>query len=356
MKKNHLEKLYTLLSPNMDAVLLTGEANRRYVTGAAIDEGICLVSAFGCRYFTDGRYLETARQQLPDLEVLEIDRDHSYYDRIREAIADWGLHALGIEEEKLTCGAAQRLREKTGLSLLPCQSALDGLRAVKEPWEQELMRRAQQITDSVFTDILDVIHPGMSEKELEAELIYRLYRAGAEGLSFPPIVVSGPNTSMPHGVAGQRKLQNGDFITMDFGIRLEGYCSDMTRTVALGSVSPQMREVYQTVLRAQMAGIAAVRAGRSGREIDAFARNVISDAGWGQYFSHSFGHSLGLEIHETPNFSPTCTDPIPAGATVSAEPGIYFPGEFGVRIEDVVIVGDLACENITVSTKELIIL
>lgn len=353
---NNLQKLQSLLCDAMPALLLTGDANRRYASGAAIDEGMCLVTDAGLWYFTDSRYIETARRQLPDARVLEIDRAHPYSARIREVLDAGGIRTLGIEEENLTHGAFLRLQQKLPAELAPCQQAVDGLRASKEPWELELMKSAQIIADEVFASLLGVIRPGMTEKALEAELIYRLYRAGAEGLSFPPIVVSGPNTSMPHGVAGERALRDGDFITMDFGVRLGGYCSDMTRTVALGHATKQMREVYATVLEAQLAGIAATRAGVTGAEIDGAARNVIAAAGYGACFGHSYGHSLGLEIHEAPNCSPSNGRPIPAGAVISAEPGIYLPGSFGVRIEDVVIVTDDGCENITGSTKELIIL
>jgi Xaa-Pro aminopeptidase len=161
---------------------------------------------------------------------------------------------------------------------------------------------------------------------------------------------------MPHGVAGQRVLREGDFVTMDFGVIYRGYCSDMTRTVALGRVNEKMREVYGIVARAQEAGIAATRAGKTGREIDAAARDVITQAGYGEYFGHGYGHSLGIEIHEAPNCSPGCETPMPAGAVCSAEPGIYLPGEFGVRIEDVVIITPEGAENITHSPKELLIL
>ena len=218
------------------------------------------------------------------------------------------------------------------------------------------MRQAQTLADGVFLEMLSVICEGMTEKELEAELIYRLYRAGAEGLSFPPIVVSGSNGSLPHGKAGSRKLRSGDFITMDYGIIKNGYCSDMTRTVALGHATQKMREVYDTVLQAQLAGIAATKAGVSGAQVDAAARQVIAAAGYGAFFCHSYGHSLGLEIHESPNCSPSNHLPLPVGAVISAEPGIYIPGELGVRIEDVVIVTETACENITTSPKELMVL
>lgn len=354
---NQLTKVRALLSQTLPAILLTGAPNRQYATDARIDEGMCLVLPDECIYLTDSRYTEAAERAMAGTGRVErVDREHPYTKRINAALDARGIPALGVEQERLTFGEYTRLSEKLHAALIPCQEAVDGLRAAKEPWEQERLRRAQEKTDAVFSEMLGVIRPGMTEKELEAELIYRLYRTGAEGLSFAPIVVSGPNTSMPHGVAGQRVLREGDFVTMDFGLICEGYCSDMTRTVALGYATERMREVYDTVLRAQRAGIAGSRAGKTGAEIDALARNVIEQAGYGEYFGHSYGHSLGIEIHEAPNCAPSCTGAIPAGAACSAEPGIYLPGEFGVRIEDVVIFRDGGCEDITHSPKELIIL
>ena len=194
------------------------------------------------------------------------------------------------------------------------------------------------------------------EKRVAAEITYRLLLHGAQGNSFDPIVVGGANSSMPHGVPGDYVLQKGDFLTMDFGCLLEGYCSDMTRTIAVGEPTEEMRRVYNIVLQAQEAGIAAYHAGVKGCEVDAAARKVISDAGYGEYFGHSFGHSLGLDIHESPNAAPSEQRSLPAGAALSAEPGIYLPGKFGVRIEDVCIVTEDGCENITHSPKELIVL
>lgn len=352
----NLEKIQSLLSAELDCLLLTSEANRQYATGVQIEEGMFLITAKSCLYFTDSRYLESAQLQFGASRVQEVDRAHSYYARIQTVLDEEKLHHLGVEEEDLSHGAFLRLKDQVSSSLVCCQKQVNALRQVKEPWEFEIMRRAQAITDQVYSELLPVIREGMTEKELEAELIYRLYRAGAEGLSFPPIVVSGPNTSMPHGVAGSRKLSTGDFITMDFGVKLGGYCSDMTRTVALGHAAPKMREVYDIVLRAQRAGLSATRAGRTGAEIDGAARSVIGQAGYGAFFGHGYGHSLGLEIHEGPNCNPSNDKPIPAGAVVSAEPGVYLPGEFGVRIEDVVIVTPDGCENLTHSPKELIIL
>ena len=218
------------------------------------------------------------------------------------------------------------------------------------------MRKAQSIADTAFTEVLTKIKVGMTEKELCAELIYCLLKNGGEGLSFDPIVVSGPNTSLPHGVPGDRKLQEGDFITMDFGVLYKGYCSDMTRTVALGHATEEMVKVYNTVLQAQLAGIAVSKAGVLGKDVDGAARKVIADAGYGEYFGHGYGHSLGLEVHEAPNCSPAGEIPMEENVVASAEPGIYLPGKFGVRIEDVVIFKADGCENITHSPKELIII
>ena len=218
------------------------------------------------------------------------------------------------------------------------------------------MLKAQAITDKAFAEVLDLIRIDMTEKELAAELIYCLYKNGAEALSFQPIVVSGPNTSKPHGVPGDRKLQYGDFVTMDFGCKVDGYCSDMTRTVALGFVSEEMARVYETVLRAQETAIAATKAGVTGAEVHNTAAKIIADAGYGPYFGHGYGHSIGMETHENPRCNAVNHLPLPAGAVCSAEPGIYLPGQFGVRIEDVVIVTEDGCRDITESPKNLIII
>lgn len=353
---NNLEKLLSLLGDGLDAFLLTSCVSRMHGAQFCVDEGVCIVSRSGCRYFTDSRYIETAQKHLHGFEIQLMDREHSYAALINQSIADFGLHRLGIEEDYLTLREYESYRDALHAVLVPCQAKLAGLRASKEPWELDRMRRAQQITDQAFAQMLPKIHAGMTEKELAAELIYTLYRCGADGLSFAPIVVSGPNTSMPHGVPGERRLCEGDFVTMDFGVIWQGYCSDMTRTVALGYTTDEMRQIYDTVLQAQLAGIAATKAGRCGWEIDKVARDVIAQAGYGAYFGHGYGHSLGLEIHEAPNCSPSSCAPIPVGAVCSAEPGIYLPGKFGVRIEDVVVFGEDGCEILTCSPKELIIL
>ncbi|MCI8551644.1 MAG: aminopeptidase P family protein, partial [Lawsonibacter sp.] len=196
----------------------------------------------------------------------------------------------------------------------------------------------------------------MTEREIAARLVYELLSRGGEKVSFDPIVAAGPNGSRPHAVPGDQVADTGMFITMDFGCKVGGYCSDMTRTVALGQPTQEMEEVYNAVLAAQKAGINAARAGVTGQEIDAAARQVLQEAGYGEYFSHGFGHSLGVDIHEAPSASSKEKRPMPAGAVISAEPGVYLPGRFGVRIEDVLILNETGCEDITRSPKDLIVL
>ena len=324
----NLEKYRSLLHDGVQGLLLTSRYSRMYAAEFDIAEGVAVVSAQGARYFTDSRYIESAQKNLKGFEVVEIGLNNPMMQALRATLDEFGVQTLGFEDEYLTVAELNGFEAALPVKFVPLQKEINAFRASKEDWELARMRKAQEITDRAFTEVCTRIHTGMTEKELEAELIYCLYKNGAEGLSFDPIVVSGPNTSMPHGVAGSRVLQDGDFVTMDFGVLYQGYCSDMTRTVALGHATEEMRKVYDTVLRAQLAGIAASHAGASGKSIDGAARDIITEAGYGPYFGHSYGHSLGLEIHEAPNCTPRNENPIPAGAVCSAEPGIYIPGKF----------------------------
>ena len=353
---NNIEKYQSLLHDGVDGLLLTSRYSRHYAAMYDIAEGVAIVTKAGCRYFTDSRYIEAAENGLQGFEVLMTDAAHSYPQRINDAIRDFGVTNLGFEENYLTVAEFMSYEEKLEAKLTPMNSAISQFRAVKEPWELDRMRKAQAITDAAFAEVLPRIKAGMTEKELCAELIYCLLKNGGEGLSFEPIVVSGPNTSLPHGVPGDRKLQEGDFITMDFGVIYQGYCSDMTRTVALGYATEEMKTVYDTVLKAQLAGIAATKAGIPGKDVDAAARQVITEAGYGAYFGHGYGHSLGMEVHENPNCNPKGETPMEENMVTSAEPGIYLPGKFGVRIEDVVVFTKDGCENLTGSPKNLIII
>jgi Xaa-Pro aminopeptidase len=352
---SNLQKIQKALAPaGLDAILLQGEKNRYYATGFHSSDGMCVVTEKEAFFVTDSRYIEAARNQVRGFTIGQNTIEMPMKKWLEQIIADCGITMLGFEDQEISYADYEKLRGEVKTVLSPAESILRDLRAVKSPEEQETIRRAQALADGVFTELLGFIRPGMTEKRVAAEITYRLLLAGAEGNSFDPIVVGGPNSSMPHGVPGERVLQKGDFLTMDFGCLLEGYCSDMTRTIALGAPTDEMRRVYGVVLEAQKAGIAAYRAGVVGAEVDAAARKVISEAGYGEYFGHSFGHSLGLNIHERPSAAPSEQRELPAGAVLSAEPGIYLPGRFGVRIEDVCIVTEDGCENITGSPKELI--
>ncbi len=351
----NMEKYLTLLGEEVDGLLLTSRYSRLYSAEYDIAEGVAIVTQKGCRYFTDSRYIEAAQNGLKGYEVMMVDREHPYTKLINEAIAEFGVTKLGFEEDYLNVAEFRYYEKGLNAELVPMNKAIHKFRQIKEEWELNLMRKAQEITDKAFSEVLGRIKVGMTEKELQAELIYCLYKNGADNTSFDPIVVSGPNTSLPHGVAGDRVIQAGDFITMDFGALYCGYCADMTRTVAVGYATEEMEKVYNTVFEAQKAGIAATKAGVLGKEIDAAARKVIADAGYGKYFGHGYGHCLGMEVHEAPGVSPAGETVMEENMIASAEPGIYLPGKFGVRIEDVLIFKENGYEDITNSPKNLII-
>lgn len=353
---NHLSQIAARLPEyGLDAMLIISESGERYALGF-YGEGLLLVTKAGVHYTTDGRYIEAAREQIAGAEVSLVPTGSGHLVQARAYIEKHGLHNVGFESGFMTVDAHRRYTQELPCILTPAQSLLDTLRASKDEEELEVMRRAQQITDAAFKAVLDFIRPGMTEREIAARLTYELLRRGGEKMSFDPIVAAGPNGSRPHAVPGDQVVDTGMFITMDFGCKVDGYCSDMTRTVALGQPTEEMERVYATVLAAQRAGINAARAGVTGREVDAAGRQVIAEAGYGEFFSHSFGHSLGIDVHESPNASPGESRILPVGAVISAEPGIYLPGQFGVRIEDVLILKEGGCENITRSPKDLIVL
>ena len=352
---NHLEHIAAHLG-ELDAMLLTGESNCYYATGF-MGEGVALVTRKGSWYFTDSRYTEAAGKAIGDAAVIwETSRANPFTDLINKALAESGAQKVGFEEEVMTVATHTAYTEKLHCTLVPATAAMTALRGSKDDEEIANMIAAQRIAEGALAQICKEIHVGMTEKEIAARLNYLMVSAGAEKTSFDTIIASGPNGSMPHAVPSMRQVQQGDFITMDFGCVYKGYCSDMTRTVALGQPSEEMEKVYHIVLEAQLAGIAAARAGVTGAAIDAAARKVIEDAGYGPYFGHSFGHSLGIDIHEAPNAAPSNDKPMPENAVVSAEPGIYLPGKFGVRIEDVMVLRKDGAEVITKAPKELIVL
>ena len=356
---NHFAKIAAELdAAGLDAILLTEEANRFYASGfhSAGTDGMALVTRRGNYYFTDSRYTEAASRVVRDAAVEEVGRGRGYLTLIREVLQRDGVARMGFDDAAMTVRDYNRYREGLPCELAPAAELLEKLRAQKDPEELEIMIAAQRIAERALAEALNDIRPGVTEKEIAARIQYLMLHYGAEDKSFDPIVVSGPNGSLPHGVPSDRPIQAGEFVTIDMGCVYHGYCSDMTRTVAVGHVTEEMEQVYDTVLRAQLAGIAAARAGATGAEVDGAARQVITDAGYGPYFGHSFGHGVGVEIHESPNATPGNDQPLPERAVISAEPGIYLPGKLGVRIEDVLYLTEEGCRNLTEAPKELTIL
>lgn len=355
---NHYKEIAARLDEfELDAMLVSGGHNLLYASGfASGEDGMTLVTKQGAWYFTDSRYIEAAEKTVTGATVALTDPDKPYTALINEVLDAHHLVRIGIEDQAMTVAEHTLYAEKLHGELVPAQKVLIPLRAVKDDGQVEIMIQAQRISEKALDEALDYIKPGMTETEIAARLVFDMMRFGATKTSFDPIVASGPNGSMPHAVPSSRKIQKGEFLTMDFGCIYGGYCSDMTRTVAVGEPTEEMKRVYQVVLEAQLAGIAAARPGVTGKEIDAAARKVIVDAGYGNYFGHSFGHGVGIEIHEEPRASSANDQPMPVGAVISAEPGIYLPGQFGVRIEDVIRITANGSENLTKAPKNLIIL
>ena len=347
-----------LIENDLDALLIFDEKNQRFAAGFPFTDGAVIVGRKKAWLLTDSRYIEAAEKTAGDCACVQMfDRQHPLMSLIQAALAEAKAERLGAEEETLSHARWANLERLLGVKLQGARAILRTLRASKTDEEIRSMIHAQRISEKALEEVLQIIKPGMTEREVMAELVYHMLKNGSEGNSFDPIVVTGKKTSMPHGVPGDEVIQPGDFITMDFGSLKDGYCSDMTRTVAVGYATEEMRNVYDIVLKAQLAGIAAARAGIPGKEIDAAARKVITEAGYGPYFGHGFGHSLGLDIHEPPIAGPTGEALMAEGDLCSAEPGIYLPGKFGVRIEDVMILRADGAEVITKAPKmELIIL
>ncbi len=350
---NHIAQIcQKLTEQNIDAILITNEKNQYYSCGFPFTDGYVLVTRDNAWLITDSRYIEAAEQTVDaNVRVCLYDRSHPGEEHIREILKSEKADRLFAEDQHLSYAQFNQLSLSLGTPLLPSGNLLSELRASKDENELRSMIDAQRISEAALEETLPIIKPGMTEREVAAELVYRMLKNGSEGNSFDPIVVTGKNTSKPHGVPGDTVIMPGDFLTMDFGCIKNGYCSDMTRTVAVCTSSDEMKNLYSIVLEAQLAGIAAARAGISGSEIDSASRTVIQDAGFGSYFGHGFGHSLGLDIHEGPFLNPRETRLMPENSVCSAEPGIYLPGRYGVRIEDVMILRSSGSEVITKAPK-----
>lgn len=336
-----------------DAVAVNKEVNLHYFSGFRGDDTLLLISQNDALLVTDARYMEQAAKQAPLFELAE--QKDGLFVRAAKCVKAHGWKKLAFEGNAMTYDSFTKFREfLDGAAALDISVHLDELRMVKEAEEIAAMEKAAEIGDAAFLDIVGFIRPGVTEREVAAQLETTMRDLGSERPAFPTIVASGERGSLPHGVATEKLIVSGEFVTMDYGAVYEGYHSDMTRTVCVGRASDAQRVLYQTVLDAQKLGVSMVKPGASGRAIDAEVRQRLTDAGYGEYFGHGLGHSLGLEIHEEPRLSrkSDCESLLP-GMIVTVEPGVYLPGKCGLRIEDTVLVTETGGVPLTKSGKEL---
>ena len=337
-----------------DALFLTSLPNIRWACGFTGSNGLLIVGPEVAHFVTDGRYTEQARAEVEGATV------HIAEEGLSGLVEEDGLleqyTSVAFQADNLTVSKRDDLAEThDNVQWVPQTQVLTTQVASKDDGEIDRIRAAQSITEAVFDDIIDLIEPGMTEREVAAEIVYRHLQRGTESMSFDPIVASGPNAARPHGRPTDRTLRKGELIVIDMGGFRDGYASDMTRTIALGTPSSSARRGYDAVLSAQEAALEEAHAGMTGEELDAVAREVLEDEGLGEHFTHGLGHGIGLQVHEWPRVSRTSDAELPVGACVTIEPGVYVPEEnYGVRIEDIVVLREGGCENLTRSPKELL--
>lgn len=318
-------------------------------------DGIVLAFPEKAYLLIDFRYIEKAKNTVTDAEVIELKK---LQPQVSELLKKHGASRISVESDAMTIRQLNiykhSFREVGFDDSNALSDAIKKLRMAKDDEEISSIRKAQEIAETAFDELLPFIRAGVTEREIALELNRLMFLHGAEDLSFETIALAGANTSMPHGVPSDKKVEEGEFVLLDFGAVWNGYHSDMTRTVCVGKPSEEMKKVYNIVLEAQLAGLESAKAGITGRELDRISRDIIKKAGYGEFFGHSLGHGVGLEIHEAPNASPGNKLPLNEGAVVTIEPGIYLAGKFGVRIEDFVILTENGCENLTKCAKKLI--
>ncbi len=352
-------QIYDLVkAQGFDAALFFDEISQHYLSDFYTTDGVVIVCGDETALITDSRYIEAAQnlkssgKMTPDVAVYLYT---SLYDSIGDYFKAHRVAKVAFDPDLITVKRLQTLQKTfTNIEFAPLSDICTTARTVKTPEEIAKIKAAQQITDDTFAHMLTFIHKGLTEIECAAEMEYFMRKHGATSLAFETIAVSGKNSSLPHGVPGNNELVVNSFFTMDFGARYQGYCSDMTRTVVLGKADDEMKKVYNTVFEAQKRGIEASRPGVKCNSVDAAARDYIAACGYGDYFGHGLGHSLGLEIHESPRYSPKCDTLTEPGHVLTVEPGIYLPGKYGVRIEDMVLITDDGCIDLTHSPKQLI--
>mgnify|MGYP000880853807 CR=1 FL=1 len=338
----------------VDAFLITTYLNWRYLTGFKGDAGQILVTENSSYVFTDSRYTEQAESEAPDFKVVQTSLDS---DLLKETLKKEGVRSLAFEKDQVTYANYERMTERfEGVTLKGISGWVEDLRMRKTPEEIALIAKAQEIADEAFSLVTRSVRVGATERELAMELEFTMKRLGAESLAFPLIVVSGARSSLPHGQPTDNKVSPGDFLTFDFGARYEGYCSDETRTFVIGHLDKRHEEIYKIVLEAQLAGLEAAKPGVPGKAVDAAARKVIEDAGYGEYFGHGTGHGVGLAVHEGPSAGKKGETILEPGMVITVEPGIYIPGFGGCRIEDLVVITENGKEILSGSPKELTVI
>ncbi|MHB1653774.1 MAG: M24 family metallopeptidase [Desulfitobacteriaceae bacterium] len=342
-----------MIQEQLDAFVVARPENGRYISGFTGGEALLFVLPEQAYLLTDFRYIEQATAEAPDFQVVKVAND--LYAPI--GTLSQGVRRVGFEGDFVTYANHLKLTEALPeAQFVSLPGLASNLRSVKDAGEITLIRQAVQAADKAFTEIIQQIRIGQTEEEIALTLEFAMRKAGASGRSFNFIVASGWRGALPHGAASAKQTQRGEFLTMDFGAVVRGYCSDITRTVALGEPDDKQREIYELVLAAQKAGINAVKPGLTGKEVDAVARKVIEEAGYGAYFGHGLGHSVGLAIHEGPNLNIREERVLEPGMVLTVEPGIYIPNWGGVRIEDMVVVTEDGCEILTQAPKDLIII
>ncbi|MBQ8503618.1 MAG: aminopeptidase P family protein [Clostridia bacterium] len=353
-----LEKLKAFFSDKTTAALIMSEENVCYFTSFHSTNGYLVVTGDKSYFLTDSRYIEAAQNKIISCDEILLLRNMKA--DISELLKKLGITTLHLESERTTVARYNEIAKAMDFAETVCDgrldSAIDEIRKIKTQAQVDAIVKAQRIAERAFDHILTFISTEKTEKEVALELEYFMLRNGAEALSFETICVSGKNSSLPHGVPSDKKIENGDFITMDYGATVDFYHSDMTRTVAVGEVSSKQVEIYETVLKSQLAGLEKIKAGVPCSEVDAVSRDIIKNAGYGEFFGHGLGHGVGVEIHELPTLNPSSKEILKSGHIVTVEPGIYLPGEFGVRIEDMALVADNGCVNLTNCEKKLIVL
>ncbi len=344
-----------LVEEKLDGLLVADGYNLRYLSGFRGGCGYLFLTKERKALLTDSRYTTQAKEEAEGFEILEVSGDKPYEAWLKELFEQEGVSCLGFEDKFMIYYQVERLREATGKrEWRALGEKLNELRIIKTPEELACIQKAEAIGDEAFSYILGEIKPGVTEIEIAVLLESFMRRRGAEGVSFDTIVASGLHSAMPHAIPSQKMIEQGDFVTMDFGCVYEGYCSDMTRTVVVGKANEKQKKLYELVLEAQRKALDTIRGGLSGKEVDEAARAHIRGAGYGAYFGHGLGHSLGLYIHEEPRLSPKEERKLEPGMVMTVEPGVYLPGFGGVRIEDLVEIKEDGYENYTHSEKRLI--